>query len=62
MRQETFVEEQFALSTAEEESAQSVEFWGEQVQDKSAQPVLQAGKYRVIAGQLFRLVQGVPSI
>lgn len=55
-----FVEEQFALSTAEEEKnyfTETTQAMGMPV----AQPhVMPSGIYRVIDGELYRLVPGVP--
>ncbi|MBX3134580.1 MAG: hypothetical protein KF689_14450 [Gemmatimonadaceae bacterium] len=57
-----FVVEQFSLSTADEEASLVVDQdWDENVAPES-QATLPPGNYRVLAGELFRIVPGSPAV
>lgn len=57
-----FISEQFSLSTAEEESRLLVDREREADARRPEPAKLQPGVYRVIAGELFRLVKGTPQV
>lgn len=60
MTEPIYVSEQFSLSTADEENALIIDVEDLEV-PAPPPPALQPGQYRVIAGELFRLVPGSPA-
>lgn len=56
-----FVSEQFSLSTAEEESALIVDIEWENDAPRPLPAQMGPGVYRVIAGELVRLIAGSPT-
>ena len=56
----SFTFEQFYVSTAEDERNYFTEIAGEESIPAHRPKALPAGTYRVLAGQLYRIVPGIP--
>ena len=54
------VEFQMALSTAEQEAGLFTEIESEEQEKEEEEGWLSSGTYRVVDGQLYRLVPGIP--
>lgn len=57
-----YVVEQFSLSTADEEASLVVDQEWDENAVPDSQPALPPGNYRVLAGELFRIVPGSPAV